>query len=279
MSGDRFAQVREAGGLLHGLSNEDYHQGPGLSVSGIKRFRRTPFHYHALAQPHDAPPTAPTPAMINGTLVHCLVLEPDQFFKRYVIGPDVDKRTREWKEFLRDSSAAGWEVISQVQFDAAERQANALRALPDVATLLGDGRAEVSAYWLVGGVLCKCRPDWVSPVAFGTGSILLDVKTTKDASPQAFARSAADLGYHLQADWYCEGYAQASGMDVHGMVFAVVESEYPHACALYMLDEPALDKGRAATRDALKHYTECVKADAWPSYSPEITTLQLPPWA
>jgi hypothetical protein len=273
--------IADGAGVVHGLSNEAYHAGPGLSVSGVKRFRRTPFHFHALARPHAAPPAMPSAAMVNGTLVHCLTLEPAEFFKRYVIGPEVDKRSREWKDFVRDSTEAGWQVISAQQHQAAQRQADALRRLPDVATLLDDGRPEVSAFWTdeATGVLCKCRPDWVSPVAMGTGVILLDVKTTSDASAEAFARSAATLGYHLQAKWYCDGYALASGLEVHGLVFACVESEYPHAVAAYMLDEGALIKASAALRESLTRFADCVVSERWPGYPTDITTLQLPPWA
>lgn len=282
MNADQFAQVRTHGaGLLHGLSNTDYHTGPGLSVSGVKRFRRTPFHFHALQAPNAAPRSVPSPAMINGTLVHCLTLEPDQFARRYVVGPDVSKLTRQWKDFASEASAAGMEVISEQQAVSAQLQAAALRKLPDVATLLDDGRPEVSAYWTdeATGVLCKCRPDWVSPVAMDTGVILVDVKTTRDASPDAFKRSGADLGYHLQAKWYCEGYALASGLQVHGLVFACVESEFPHACAAYMLDDATLDKAAVSLREALTRYAECVKRSEWPSYPVDITTLQFPPWA
>lgn len=277
---DTFSSIVANGaGLMHGLPSAWYHVGPGLNLSGIKRFRKTPFHFRALANPGDAPPAAPTPAMLNGTLVHCATLEPAEFDKRYAIGPEISRNSNKWRDFVADHP--GMEVITHVQYQAAVRQAAALRALPDVAALLEDGSPEVSAYWTdeATGILCKCRPDWVAPVAMGTGVILVDVKTASDASPEGFARSAADLGYHLQAAWYCEGYARASGLEVHGMVFAVVESAFPHAVAAYMLDDIALGKGHAALRTALTRFAECDRANSWPGYPAEIMTLQLPPWA
>lgn len=275
-----FADIeRDGRGVIANLPNGVYHAGPGLSVSGIKRFRRSPFHYRSLAQAHGAPPSLPTPAMMNGTLVHCAVLEPAELMRRYVVGPEISRTSHQWRDFARDHIEQ--QVITRVQYDAAMRQATALKGLEEVATLLEDGQAEVSAYWtdVQTGVLCKCRPDHVSPVAMGTGCILVDVKTAGDASAEAFARSATNLGYHLQAAWYCDGYAQASGLQVHGMVFAVVESEFPHAVAAYMLDDVGIEKGRAAVRDALNRYVECERADAWPGYPAGITVLQLPPWA
>jgi hypothetical protein len=267
-------------GVLLGLANEAYHKGPGLSHSGLKRMRKSPYHYHELALgTHEVPPPAPTLQMMNGTLTHCALLEPSQFDARYVVGPAVDKRSKEWREFTKQVPTC--EVITSLQRDAAFRQADALRRLPDVAALLSSGEPEVSAYWIdpETQVLCKCRPDWVSPVGYGRGVVLLDVKTASDASPEGFSKAVANYGYHTQADWYCTGYALATGLEVHGMLFAVVESEYPHACAAYMLDDEALQRARLDNREALALYARCAANDEWPGYPTDIQVITLPRWA
>lgn len=267
-------------GVYPGLSNEEYQAGAGLSVSQVKRLRKSPFHFHALQTP-TAPPKAPTPGMMNGTLVHCALLEPNEFDSRYVVGPDVSKNSRDWKTFMAER--AGLDVITQVQRDAAFAQAAALAALPDIAALMVGGQAEVSAYWLEDEleqpVLCRCRPDYVAPVAFGTGAVLIDVKTTTDASPEGFAKACANFDYHLQADWYCRGYARAAGLDVHGMVFAVVESEFPYAAATYMLSDRALIAARRENQEALQTYMRCRASQSWPGYPQGIQVIDLPPWA
>jgi hypothetical protein len=277
---DRVQYSTVALGIQHGLSSEAYHHGPGLSHSELKRLRRTPFHYHALLDP-SAPAKEPTPAMFNGTLVHCALLEPEHFELRYVIAPDVHKSSNVYKEFAQRCISGGLAPITQQQRDAAFAQAKALRTLPDVAALLANGFPEVSAYWRdpSTNVLCKCRPDWVGPVGYGKGAVLLDVKTASDASPEGFAKSVANFGYHTQADWYCTGYELATGVSVHGMVFAVVESEFPHACAAYMLDDEALRRAREDNRAALNKYAQCSEADHWPGYPREIQVITLPRWA
>jgi hypothetical protein len=268
-------------GVLLGLDNEAYHKGPGLSHSGLKRLRKSPFHYRELERERDVPPAAPTPQMFNGTLTHCALLEPSQFDVRYVVGPDVDKRSKEWREFTKQVPTC--EVITSLQRDAAFRQADALRRLPDVAALLSSGEPEVSAYWIdeATHVLCKCRPDWVSSGWGDSGRavMLLDVKTASDASPEGFSKAVANFGYHTQADWYCTGYALATGLEVLGMLFAVVESEYPHACAAYMVDDDALLRARMDNRKALELYARCAANDEWPGYPTGIQVITLPRWA
>lgn len=271
------------GFAIGGQANEAYHRGPGLSVSGAKRILKTPFHYHELAKPHDAPPKAPTPAMVNGTLVHCALLEPEEFDKRYWIGPDVDKRSKAWKEYVQTAEANGVELITKVQRDAAMRQAGALRALPEVAELLNaqGGAAEQSVYWrdVAHGLLLKCRPDWKAPVGYGRGMVLLDVKTAADASPEGFAKACGTWGYFMQDPWYCDGVQAAEGVEVHGMVFAVVESEYPHAAKSYMLGDESRDFGRKRIAVARARYAQCLERDEWPGYGPGIQVIDLPRWA
>jgi hypothetical protein len=273
----------DAHGVVYGLPNADYHAGAGLSCTGAKRLLQSPYHYHALAQHTTAPPKEPTPSMLNGTLVHCATLEPEQFDERYEVGPDVSRNSKAWREFIDHCTSVAVEPISQLQRDRAYAQAAALRTLPDVAAILKRGHAESSAYWVdpITGVQCKCRPDFTGE-GWGVshaGVILLDVKTAADASPAGFAKSVVNYSYHQQADWYCSGYALATGREVLGMVFAVVESEYPHAVAAYSLDTRALEMGRKLNDRARALYAKCTAANDWPSYPTAVTELTLPAWA
>lgn len=266
--------------ILDGLTNTDYHAGPGLSVSGAKRLLVTPYHYHALTGERTAPPKAPTPGMMNGTLVHCLVLEPDEFGLRYVVGPDADVRSKAWKEFGAAALAMGLEVISQVMYDRARGQAEALRAVPEVAELLREGIAEQSVFWRdeAHGLLLKCRPDWRAPVSHGAGIVLLDVKTCADASDEGFASACAKFGYYMQDPWYCEGVAAATGLRVEGMVFGVVENEYPFAARAFMLSDEARAAGREQYAKARATYAACLTRGDWPGYPPGIAVIDLPRW-
>lgn len=277
------ARTRAEGAIIvPDLDNGEYHRGPGLSSTGVRRFRRSPFHFRALAADREDRPDLDddqTAAMFNGTLVHCATLEPAQFHLRYAIGPDVRKNSAEWREFV--ASAGTRTPITSLQAVRAMAQAEALRSLPDVAPLLSKGEPEQSAFWIDPdtGVLCKCRPDWVTPVAHGTGSMLLDVKTTTDASEDAFARTVVNYGYHQQADWYVKGWGHASRRHVYGFVFAVVESTFPFAAASYILDDDALQQARRMNHKALRQFAECERRQEWPGYPKGMQVLSLPAWA
>ena len=76
------------------------------------------------------------------------------------------------------------------------------------------------------------------------GSLIVDLKTTMDASPDAFARTAANFNYPLQAAYYVDGL-QAAGIAspdaVTSFVFLVVEKTPPYGVAVYTLPEDAIE--------------------------------------
>lgn len=265
-----------ARGIVHDLPNAVYHSLPHLGASGLKLLRRSPFHYWASLQP-TKPATAESDALALGSLTHCAILEPDRLGTRYAVKPEgMSFATKDGKAW-RDANAE-LEIVNHDAMQAALRMASAVRTLPEVASLLAIGNPEVSAFWpSTTGVPCKCRPDWVAPA--GDGVILLDIKTTEDASPAGFAKACARYGYHMQAAWYCGGYAQATGRPVLGFVFVAVESTYPHAPAAYMLDDESLEKGRAECTRLLAEFDQCRERNEWPAYPNNIQPLGLPAWA
>lgn len=284
-------------GLVDGLDIEEYHSGPGLSKSGLDLIARSPARFRALRLDPNRPPERERAGQLEGALAHCAILEPEHFSARYCVLPaEAPRRPTEaqWKaKNPSDDSRAAMDwwltfnerigmrtVISADQYEVAMRQAESVRTLPDVAEALGSGRPEVSAFWrdIETGVLCKCRPDWVHPVA-DTGAILLDVKTYSDASPEEFRRQVARKRYHVQDAFYSDGYAQAARVDVLAFIFVAVETEYPFAASAVMLDDRSIDQGRTEYRANVDTYARCIESGIWPGYSTGIETVSLPAWA
>lgn len=266
-------------GLVHGMDNAEYHATPALSASGLKKLARSPLHYYSATLDPIRPASAPTPAMMAGSLAHCMLLEPDAVCERYIEKPlGLDLRTKEGKAWAASVPPA-FDLVSPDQMTTARRQADAVRALPEIAELLSSGYAEASAFWVdeATGELCKCRPDWCRPVGDG-GCILVDLKTTVSASPSDFPRTVVNYGYALACAWYSDGFEKATGIPVRGFVFACVESDYPHAAAAYMLPDEWVDMARRKNRRLLDLYAQCKAANHWPGYPAAIDLLQAPAW-
>jgi exodeoxyribonuclease VIII len=264
--------------LDHSLSIEEYHAMKPISKSGLDSIDLSPAIYYARHVDPNRPARGAKSGQLEGNLAHCAILEPESFGERYVIGPSVNRNTKVWKEFVEANPEST--VIQQDQADTAMRQAESIRGLPEVGAAFAVGKPEVSAFWRDAdtGVECRCRPDWVHPVG-EESVILLDVKTYSNASANEFNKQVARKRYDVQAAFYSDGYAAASGLKVLGFVFVAVETEWPHAANAFMLDAQGLAAGREKYMRNLRTYAECLRTGNYPGYSTGINVISLPSWA
>jgi len=218
-------------------------------------------------------PFKATAAMQLGTLVHCAVLEPDEFNSRYVVAPKVNKRTNagkaEWALFVEDNKDKT--VITMEDSDTAHYIAECVMAHPAASGLLTGGDAERVFQWNDEntGVACKAKADYVK------GNIIVDLKTALDASPTGFSRACANFGYHTQDAHY------SNGSQCDQFVFVVVETSYPFVVSVYELESDAKEIGKRSIENAINRYVELNTFDDWDSgYNDDqtITPLSLPHW-
>jgi exodeoxyribonuclease VIII len=219
--------------------------------------------------------------MAIGTAVHTHVLELDQWDSRDAIAPEsIDRRTKmgkaEWEVFT--TAATGRTVLSRADAELVMRMGHAVYSHPAAAMLLKHlpGKAETTHMWddAATGLQCKCRPDWLTD----DGSLIIDLKTTEDASPAGFLKSIANWRYHVQAAWYLNGIEQATGTRPDQFIFVVVEKRAPYACAVYAADAEMIQIGNEAAARDLDVLATCKAANAWPGYSDQIETINLPSW-
>lgn len=265
-------------GVTSCLDINEYHGMSSISKSGLDSIDLSPAIYYARHLDPMRPPSRERAGQLEGNLAHCAILEPSEFEKRYVVGPTLNRNTKEWKEFVKAN--AGRVAIQSDQYEAATRQAVSVRALPEIGDVLSSGMPEASAFWVdeETGSECRCRPDWVHFV--GDDKVLLmDVKTYSVASAGEFRRQVARKRYDVQAAFYSDGYEKACGKEVIGFIFLAVETEWPFASNAFVLDEESLESGRSKYRANLRTYAECMRTGKWPGYSAGVEVIRLPQWA
>jgi len=262
------------------MDNNDYHAHPAISKSHLDQVARSPLHYWARYLDPNRVTIEPTPAMAIGSAVHTHVLELDQWDSQYAIAPEsIDRRTKmgkaEWEVFT--TAATGRTVLSRADADLVMRMGHAVYSHPAAAMLLNmPGKAETTHMWTdaATGIQCKCRPDWLTD----DGSLIIDLKTTDDASPAGFRKSIANWRYHVQAAWYLNGIEQATGTRPDQFIFLCVEKRAPFVVAVYAADAEMIQIGAEAAARDLDVLATCKAASAWPGYSDQIETINLPGW-
>ena len=255
------------------MTNDEYHADTSaISASGLKLFLRSPAHYYAAYLDPNRVERQPTLAMRIGTATHCAILEPSRFNDEYAVIPDsIDRRTKEGKQAYADLLATGAELVTS---DDMARIMNMACAFRDntIARALFEmpHQVEQSIFATINGVACKCRPDFMTT----DGLLVMDVKTTSDASPEGFGKSAWNLGYHIQAAFYRRVISEATGT-TPDFIFGCVESEQPHLVAFYSTPPYLLEYADKLIDDALERFAECKKSGIWPGYVSEIEMQEL----
>ena len=242
--------------------------GRSLSVSGAKTILRTPalFEYQRRNRP------APKAAFDLGTLAHELILRGGD--NRIRVIDCYDWRSKKDQDAKKAAHAEGLVPVNRADLLEASRMAAAVRRHPLASAILSEGDPEVSMFWVddTTGLTLRGRIDWLRDNA------IVDVKTTKDASPASFAKDAANYRYDMQADHYTEGVHAITGKRLP-FLFVCVETTAPHLVAVYQLDDAAMERGARDNAEARRLYMECESSGEWPGYSPAIETLSLPRWA
>jgi hypothetical protein len=260
---------------IYNLSPEAYHQGPGISRSGLMEFKRSPYHYWYKYINPDYTSEPATPAQILGNALHTYVLEPDEFDKRYFVIPEFNKVTKEGKERWQKikSELGKKETLSVHQYQTLQHMAASLKKNKLAIQLLENAQMEQSLYWTDPdtGILCKGRPDILH------SNLVCDLKTAQDGSPRSFQYAAFDYGYYIQAAMIQEALKHLKQKIIKDFLFLVIEKTAPYVISIYQLDQASLDKGYQEFKTLLSRYQQCLETNDWPAYA--IQEISLPRYA
>jgi hypothetical protein len=216
----------------------------------------------------------------------------------------INRRTKagqaQWDEFVSDCALKDLKIVDDSDFGKAmdyvdlvegrtvlDEQAyadavacvQALNNHPEFATIMAQPRrVEVPFEFDLFGHRFKAKPDCI----VDSMRLILDIKTTDDASPHRWQWSAVDYGYHRQQFIYQEAVGEQD-LEPYRFIFAVVEKPKPSTrgipptVALYELDDATIEMGEQDTWRLVQDY-ESRTANGWwqQYYSSGIVPLRLP---
>ena len=253
------------------ITNAEYHgRKTHLSSTNIRTFKKNKKQFE-YSLTHDL--VKQTKAMADGTAVHAFFLERDKFDTDFVVKPaDMRLNTKAGKEWALEHQS---KIIidSELGNNLYEMEKS---FMDSPAKLIYDikGQTELSYFWDdLGTIKGKCRPDWISD----DGEIVVDVKTTTDASPRGFQKSISTWGYHLQLGWYLRGLRKL-GLPAEQFIFIAIEKTAPFCVGVYRADQEMINYAMKELDQLMPEIQTAMVSNEFPDYTPEITSIGLPPW-
>lgn len=267
-------------------SLRDYLAYPAVGSSALRvLINQSPAHYLWNLE-H---PTETTPAQAFGSAIHQAALEPKLFKEQCKVAPIFEGKTKKGEITTNPNAIEvrekrdewylenhGKTILTQDNFDIVQGILNSLSDHKQAAKLMSSGRAEESLFWMdpESGIHCKARPDFIRD-----GHILLDLKSTEDASYHSFQKDIVKFGYHIQAAMYLDAASAVFSGLYDTFIIIAVEKSPPYAVNVFQLDETAIREGQEQYYGALKTLKKCRETGIYPAYGNEITPIALPTWA
>jgi hypothetical protein len=218
-----------------------------------------------------------------GTLIHALVLEPDTVNDLVAIYPDDFTRTKDCLAFKAanpDRYCLTLREFCEAQ-NLAEKTLNERFRGRKFLHFVEESSIEESIYYTdpVTGMKCRTRIDAKHP------EFTIDLKTTRHASKDQFAKDAERLHYDLSAYMYTlsrfllERSLSPAGVDVKPKPFLLVPvcTEAPHNVYFMPASVGFLENGKAKYEHALAVIKACTDVQSWPTFGGEHE-IDISPW-
>lgn len=234
------------------------HEGH-LSYSSLSAFKSSPkdFIDYKLGVREE------TDAMLYGSMLHCLVLEPDDFENRYHILDDRDicvqiggakpratKAYKEWKE-IAFSEAAGKIIVETGDYLAAKIAAENIRHNRASAKVLNLATVhEKPIEWEFKNFKFKGFIDGIGEKA------VFDLKSMPDAKPDKVQREIMQRGLYLQAAMYL--YAEGKPLDYY-----IIAVDRKGGISVHKLEMALIEHGMKEYDSLLDKFNHCILSDAF----------------
>lgn len=240
-----------------------------LSYSALSAFMEGPreFIKYKLRQREQ------TEAMQYGAMVHCLTLEPEDFYNRYFVLDDEEKKkeiggakptaTKAYKDWVLEMkvnagskemvSAANHKMASQIAMDVRFNEASAR-----ILSLCPNREQEME--YDFGNYKWRGFKD-------GSGKdAIFDLKTCQDANPDKFLYDIYKMGYYIQGFMYLLGDSIIDGeprMSDFRKDYYIIAVDKKAGISCHQLKPNYIERGRKEFEFYVNKFSECILTDGF----------------
>jgi exodeoxyribonuclease VIII len=244
-----------------------------------------------------------TQPMRMGSGAHALLLEPEEFEKRFCVMPDfhllannlreAKNKTESFEDRRTDSKATKFykqevaafvadnpdkTIIGRTQYDQCLYAIEAIWARPKMRELVESSAKEVTVYGEICGVPCKSRLDLLSYT--GTKRIIGDLKNSASVHKRDFGRVFMRMRYDFKLAFYRELVRQNIG-DPKSVQLICQELSGDFDNALVEVPAIVLDNAWSKVVEVMTQYKQCLATNKWPGVDGgnDYYELDIPNWA
>lgn len=256
--------IRDKQGFVPHMPVEEYEAVTAIRFSHVKYMEQSPLHFMAAFNGDEEDKEA----WMFGRALHVAVFEPRSFASR--VWESDGRRTPAKKQEAID---AGAELLKpgmgQYCYGVAALAAERIAALDELRPFVEAGQPELAGFVVEHGMQCKFRLDWLA-----SRPVILDLKSTKDASNRAFSREFYRRRYNVQLGLYQHWAARLLECNPWAIPVHVIVMENHPPCDCFLapryagkpipIDQAILDRGAKIGLGWIKRIRECIDAGTFP---------------
>ena len=263
--------------LINDLSDADYKALAGVNFSSFKNFFVSPFHY--LWSKNNA--EKETDDLIVGNAIHCAILQPNLFDKKFAVAPKVDRRKTEdkiiWNEFVEASK--GKSVLTDEQFDLVLQCSSAIKDnkyFKSITDKNDEIIIESAGNCEFAGSVIKGRIDLYNK----TKNVIFDIKSCKDLPTRSqMSKYASNRLHYMQGFFYSEIVMKCYDLKERpDVVFGYVHKKAPFTIGLSQFGPIYINKAHEELSSALCRFENCKANNSFPEATTSTTPSIIEPY-
>lgn len=255
-----------------------------ITKSGLDKIESSPLDYWWHYRNPNRPDYEADEKTIFDDAFRCAVLRPEEFQRKYVNQPPINKATNIGKaEFkaLTESVEKNNQILlspSSIypdKFNTILMMVAEVRKHPLCQLIFAEGIAEEHVEYEEenSGAIVKFKSHWVDH----NNNLIVHLSSTSDASEATFAKDSVNFNNHKRAAIQLDGYL-SKGQPKDGLVFINVERDAPYKISALFLDERSISAGRRIYLENCQTFMECVASGKWPGFKETAVPVSLPEW-
>ena len=205
--------------------------------------------------------TLESEALLVGSAFHAMMLEPDKFGELYAFEPQMDKRTKEGKEYITAWKEENKDIPNHIPSKFANMlfgMQDSLKAHPRYIDLTSNkdlSECETIKLFELHDAKCKAKIDYYDTKE----NFILDIKTCNSVKMDNIIESIKKYMYGVQAAFYLDG------LKAHKFYFVFIEKKEPYDVVIIDFIS-GLEDGRKAYKAGIKNIQSFKEVNV-PSYS------------